>query len=175
VAANHSPLGASVEASECERIAVGYVTYVENLARGREANESNIHVGEREFEEVKQRIHEGPSQVAWELVLALLRRVPDERLEVYAAGPLEDLVRRWGVDLVGDIEKEASRDERFRWALGCIWLLIGDVPSTELERIVNASGGQITPVNDHGISKLIERAIEHAVAADERTTHHRPI
>jgi hypothetical protein len=50
------------------------------------------------------------------------------------------------------------RDPRFRWALGCIWLLVGDLPSTELERIVQASDGQIMPVNDHGIIKLIERA-----------------
>jgi hypothetical protein len=158
VAANLSPLGANVEASECERIAAGYVTYVEKLASGGQADDLDARDGEREFAEVKQRIHEGPSHVAWELVLEVLRRVPDERLEVYAAGPLEDLVRRWGVDLVGDIEREASRDERFRWALGCIWLLVGDLPSTELERIVHASGGQITPVNDHGISKFIERA-----------------
>jgi hypothetical protein len=158
VAANLSPLGANVEASECERIAAGHVTYVEKLASGGQADDLDARDGEREFAEVKQRIHEGPSHVAWELVLEVLRRVPDERLEVYAAGPLEDLVRRWGVDLVGDIEREASRDERFRWALGCIWLLVGDLPSTELERIVHASGGQITPVNDHGISKFIERA-----------------
>jgi hypothetical protein len=158
VAANLSPLGANVEASECERIAAGYVTYVEKLASGGQADDLDARDGEREFAEVKQRIHEGPSHVAWELVLEVLRRVPDERLEVYAAGPLEDLVRRWGVDLVGDIEREAARDERFRWALGCIWLLVGDLPSTELERIVHASGGQITPVNDHGISKFIERA-----------------
>jgi hypothetical protein len=158
VAANLFPLGANVEASECERIAAGYVTYVEKLASGGQADDLDARDGEREFAEVKQRIHEGPSHVAWELVLEVLRHVPDERLEVYAAGPLEDLVRRWGVDLVGDIEREASRDERFRWALGCIWLLVGDLPSTELERIVHASGGQITPVNDHGISKFIERA-----------------
>ena len=146
-----------METSECERIAAGYVTYVENLARAGQANEAQIHDGEREFEELKQCIHAGPSDVAWELVLEVLRRVPDERLEVYAAGPLEDLVRRWGVDLVGKIEKEASRDARFRWALGCIWLLVGDLPSTELERIVHASDSQITPVDDHGIFKLIER------------------
>jgi hypothetical protein len=147
-----------VEASECERIAAGYVTYVENLARGDEANHLDTHVGEREFEDVKHRIRAGPAGVAWGLVVEVLRRAPEARLEVYAAGPLEDLVRRWGVDLVAEIEKEASRDARFRWALGCIWLVVGDLPSTELERIVRASGGQFTPVNDHGISKLIERA-----------------
>jgi hypothetical protein len=100
----------------------------------------------------------GPAEAAWELVLEVLRRAPEERLDVYAAGPLEDLVRRWGVDLLEEIEKEASRNERFRWALGCIWLLVGDLPSTELERIVRASDGQIVPMNDHGISKLIDRA-----------------
>jgi len=148
-----------VEDSQRERMATGYVTYVESLARGVQTDNSDIHDGEREFEEVKHRIHAGPADVAWELVLEVLRRAPDERLDVYAAGPLEDLVRRWGVDLVGEIETEASRDERFRWALGCIWLLVGDLPSTKLERIVRASDGQIRPMNDHGISKLIDRAI----------------
>jgi hypothetical protein len=147
-----------VEASERERIAVGYVAYVESLARTRGGDDSDSHVGDREFEEVKHCIHAGPADVAWELVLEVLRRAPDERLDAYAAGPLEDLVRRWGVDLVGEIEVEASRDERFRWALGCIWFLVGDLPSTDLERIVHASDDRITPLNDHGISKLIKRA-----------------
>jgi len=154
----HFPLGADVEASECERLATEYVVYVEELARIPHTGDQDSHRGEREFAEVKHHIHSGPADVAWSLVLEVLRRAPDERLDAYPAGPLEDLVRRWGVDLVGNIEKEASRDERFRWALGCIWLLVGDLPSSELERVVRASDGRIAPVNDHGISKLIERA-----------------
>ena len=59
-----SPLGGNVEASERERVAAGYVAYVENLARGGQTDDSDIHGGEREFEEVKHRIHAGPADVA---------------------------------------------------------------------------------------------------------------
>jgi len=148
-----------VEASEIERIAAGYVRYVESLARTSHTDDAEVHVGESEFAEVKQSIHAGPADVAWALVLEVLRHAPDDRLDVYAAGPLEDLVCRWGVDLVTQIEAEAAHDDRFRRALARIWLLIGDLPSEELARIVHASGDEITPLNDHGIIKLIERAI----------------
>jgi hypothetical protein len=148
-----------VEAFELERIAAGYVAYVESLARGGHSDDSDAHVGDGEFVQVKHHIQAGPADVAWGLVLEVLRRAPDDRLEVYAAGPLEDLVRRWGVDLVTKIEEEAAQNDRFRGALGCIWLLVGDLPSKELARIVHASGDEITPLNDHGIIKLIERAI----------------
>ena len=88
----------------------------------------------------------GPAAEAWPLVLALLRATPDGELDVQAAGPLEDLVRVHGAALVGEVEAEAARDERFRWALGCIWLREGDLPPDVLRRVVAASGGAIKPL-----------------------------
>jgi hypothetical protein len=86
--------------------------------------------------------HAAPA-VAWELLLTLLRRAPDEELDNFAAGPLEDVVRTRAPALIDAIEAEAGRDPRFRWALGCIWLGRGDMPDDILTRVVQASGGEI--------------------------------
>jgi len=98
---------------------------------------------ERAYEIVHRAIREGPAERAWELVTAVLRLSPDERLGFQAAGPLEDIVRRWGTELVGRIEAEAAADERFRWALGGIWVRSDDLPSDVTARIVAASGDAI--------------------------------
>ncbi|HEX8670645.1 MAG TPA: hypothetical protein VF710_02100 [Longimicrobium sp.] len=100
-------------------------------------------------------IWNGPAQTAWRLVLELLRTAPDDDLGFYAAGPLEDLVRLHGAELIDELEAEARRDSRFRWALGCIWLSHGELPPDVLARVVHASGNQIKPLPpldepDHG-------------------------
>lgn len=84
------------------------------------------------------------AEEAWDLVVSLLRRAPDEILGNIAAGPLEDLVRQHGVVLVDWIEGEARRDSRFRFALGGIWLRRGQLPAAIEARIVAASGGRIS-------------------------------
>ena len=86
-------------------------------------------------------------EVAWDLVVELLRRTPDEHLSYVAAGPLEDMVRRHAPALIEWIEGEAQRDERFQWALGCIWLHEGDLPAEIEQRVVAASGGAIWPLH----------------------------
>jgi len=95
------------------------------------------------FEDV---IRNGPALAAWRLVLELLRTSSDDDLGFFAAGPLEDLVHRHGAELIGEIEAEASRDSRFRWALGCVWLSRGDLPDDILARVVRASGDEIKPL-----------------------------
>ena len=91
---------------------------------------------------VKEAIRHGPPERAWELVTAVLRLSVDERLGLHAAGPLEDMVRRWGTELVDRIEELAAADERFRWALGGIWLTrTGKLPAAIVQRIVAASDG----------------------------------
>jgi hypothetical protein len=83
------------------------------------------------------------AQDAWELVVELLRRTPDEHLGYVAAGPLEDMLNRHAPALVEWIEGEARRDERFRRALGCIWMRGGELPPDIERRVVAASGGEI--------------------------------
>ena len=55
-------------------------------------------------------------------------------------------MRLRGSELVDVIEQRAEGDERFRWALGEIWLAEGDLPPDALARIVRASGGRIKPL-----------------------------
>jgi hypothetical protein len=95
------------------------------------------------YELVNQSIRSGPANRAWELVLAVLRLAPDDRLGFFAAGPLEDLVKQHGAALLATIEAEAERDIRFRWALGGIWLSESDWPRAVLERLVRASDGRL--------------------------------
>ena len=140
-----------MNSAERARIAMGYIEYTEVLSR-HGADDSPIPEElESAYSSVRDLVRDGPSNVAWELVLEVLRRAPDEDLDKFAAGPLEDLVRKWGGELVDLIEDEASRDERFRAALGYIWLLVGDVPANVLARFVQASGGRIQPLDDHGL------------------------
>jgi hypothetical protein len=91
-------------------------------------------------------IFSAPALTVWELVRALLRQAPDDDLSFHAAGPLEDLVSQRGAELIGEIEAEARDDARFRWALGCVWLSHGELPASVLERVIQASGGQIEPM-----------------------------
>jgi hypothetical protein len=146
-----------VESSERERIAIGYIEYVEAISRRDSADLLVPDDAERAHSKLQRVVREGPAQLAWTLVSEVLRRVPDEQLDAYAAGLLEDLVRRWGTELVGVIEDEAERNERFRWALGCIWLLVDDLPSNVLARIVKASDDEIEPFNDYGVTRLFNR------------------
>lgn len=88
---------------------------------------------------------DGPHAV-WSVLLRLMDAVPDDLLGFVGAGPLEDAVVRWGAELVERIEAQAARDERFREALGCIWLSHGELSAAVLERVIRASGGEIEPL-----------------------------
>jgi hypothetical protein len=124
----------------------GYVAHVERLGR----DEPPSHVAEREDYEahaaLERLLRAGDAAQAWRLTRAVLAAAPDDRLGLYAAGPLEDAVREHGAALVAEIEAEAARDARFRWALGRVWLTEGQLPPAVLARIVRASGGVIRPL-----------------------------
>lgn len=63
---------------------------------------------------------------ALDLIVALLAACPDEDgITLVATGPLEDLVRKHGDQLIDDIEYLAAVNERFRSALGAVWLPTG--------------------------------------------------
>ena len=125
----------------------GYVRFAEALGGGVPDDTAETEAASDAYRAVEKLITLGPARLAWDVVVEILRRAPDDRLDVYAAGPLEDLVRFHGVELVDVIEREAARDERFRWALGCIWLTVGELPPSVIERIVRASDGQIKPLD----------------------------
>jgi hypothetical protein len=127
-------------------LVAAYVRYAEALGQGVPDDTPEVDSDARAYDEVERVIRDGSAAYAWELVRAILRRAPDERLDVYAVGPLEDLVRKRGAEVVENIEAEAKADERFRWALGCIWAEAKALPHEVLGRIVNASEGKIRPL-----------------------------
>ena len=134
-----------------EALVTGYLRFAEALGRGVPDDTAEMEAADDAYRAVAKFITHGPARLAWDLVVNILRRAPDDRLDVYAAGPLEDLVRCHGVELVNLIEHEAARDERFRWALGCVWLTVGELPAVTMERIVRASDGEIKPLDPGAI------------------------
>lgn len=133
-----------MESVDADAMARGYIRHATLLQgdSGAVADASDAAA----YETLEAAVWQAPATVAWELVLTLLRLAPDDDLGFYAAGPLENLVSRRAVELIGEIEAEARRDPRFRSALGCIWLSRGDMPDDILARVVAASGGAINPL-----------------------------
>jgi hypothetical protein len=65
---------------------------------------------------------EGESDRLWQFVLnAYKRDLPDKIIAVLAAGPLEDLLAKRGVDFIDRIEELARRDPKFNHLLGGVW------------------------------------------------------
>jgi hypothetical protein len=141
-----------------DKLVTGYIEFAEALALGVPEDTPEMDSAGKAYFAVERLIRNEPAGVAWPLVREILRCVPDDRLDVYAAGPLEDLVRLRGAELVDAIEREAAEDERFRWALGCIWLTIGERPPEIMERIVRASGGKIRPLDASAVGRDRESA-----------------
>lgn len=128
---------------DVETVVSGYLRY---SRRPRDDRNDYDHPDTIADDALRNAIVSAPASVAWELVRTLLRQADDGELSFHAAGLLEDLVALRGAELIGEIEAEARADERFRWALGCIWLSHGALPNDVLERVVRASGGQIKPL-----------------------------
>lgn len=141
-----------------ETLVAGYIRFAEALGRGVPDDTAETEAASDAYSAVEQIITHGPAGLAWDLVVEILRRAPDDRLDVYGVGPLEDLVRLHGVELVDVIEREAARDERFRWALGCVWLTVGELPARTMTRIVRASDGEIRPLDLSAIPPHRDRA-----------------
>ena len=67
-------------------------------------------------------VTEDEPEVAWDLVLGLVERAPeDEALGWVAAGPLEDLLCHHGPELIDRVEALARSDPRFRRCLARVW------------------------------------------------------
>ena len=80
---------------------------------------------------------------AWEVVVAIVRRAPKERLEYVGAGPLEDFVVRHGRQYGDWLVGEARRDPRFRTALASIWLRADALPPEVLAAVQAVTGRQV--------------------------------
>ena len=61
--------------------------------------------------------------------------------------PMAWNTRLRGTEVVDLDEAEAARDDRFKWALGKIWIVAKGLPPDVVERIVIASGNAIRPAS----------------------------
>ena len=65
---------------------------------------------------------EGDGDRLWQFVLnAYKRDLPDQVIGALAAGPLEDLLAKRGVDFIDRIEELARKDPKFNHLLGGVW------------------------------------------------------
>jgi hypothetical protein len=101
------------------------------------------------YDEVEARVSREKADLedAWALVLALIETASDDREVGYvAAGPLENVVRRFGPALIDRIEAASHQDPKFRTALGAIYLRRDELTVDIVERLVRASNGTIRPL-----------------------------
>jgi hypothetical protein len=95
------------------------------------------------WSEVYDLIHDDPAK-GWLAVQALVRHsTSNETLGSIGAGALEDLIRLHPADIIEPIEELAREDERFRVALGCVWLRLEDLPENLVRRYWIASGREL--------------------------------
>lgn len=88
------------------------------------------------YEEVDDAAAEASPGVV-ELLVSLADAAPDDDAVAYlGAGPVEDLIRLHGQELVEEIDEAARRNERFRLALRSVWYDTATDPSlvTRLRR-----------------------------------------
>jgi hypothetical protein len=132
--------------SDIASIAASYLRYSNSLSRDEDPDavwSPETDPDCRDYHTVDDAIRRGPTDLAWRLVRAILDATDDDDLAHQAAGPLEEVVRLRGSDLIASIERDATQDPRFRWALGQIWLSEGELPRDILARVVAASGDTI--------------------------------
>ena len=99
-------------------------------------------------------VHGPDGGAAFGLVVDLVRAVPDDRLEYVGAGPVEDLVEKFGPLLIEQIVAAADKDPRFRKALASVWLVVEDLPAAVLERLQEATGGQIATLTQAELEEV---------------------
>lgn len=73
------------------------------------------------WERVDRVVCFGNPDEAVELVLALVRRTPDDLIDYVAAGPVEDVLSYHGPKVVDRILAEARQNTRMRAALRSVW------------------------------------------------------
>lgn len=82
-------------------------------------------------------VHHDP-ETAWPIIVKLVACSPSNRtLANIAAGPLEDLLNKYGVQFVGRVAALAIEDARFRKCLRGVWLS-NSSESDETWRVIQA-------------------------------------
>ena len=121
----------------------GYFGFTDELRRGVPPDTPEVAALDHAYTALEREVRSGPIDKAWLLVREVLRRAPDDELAQYAVALLELFVSLRREDAVPFIEREAADDERFKWALGRIYL-DADLPADSLRRLRAASGNIIS-------------------------------
>ncbi|MGI9107634.1 MAG: DUF6869 domain-containing protein [Pyrinomonadaceae bacterium] len=67
---------------------------------------------------------EDQPELLWRFILtAYKRELSDKASAVLAAGPLEDLLSKFGPDYIDRVEELVVADDQFNWLLGGVWRL----------------------------------------------------
>jgi hypothetical protein len=117
-----------ITAHTAAAIAAAYLRYVKTLRSDASTDAPTNEDEEAAYDRVDRLNFDGPADAAWLVVREILRQTPDEELYIVAAGPLEELVRHHAYALEANLLAEAETDERFRWALGGLWVEESQVP-----------------------------------------------
>jgi len=112
------------------------------------------------WEEVTRLVHKEPEK-SLEVIKALVSAAPnDDFLSYVAAGPLENLLCYHGDAFIGEVERAAAKDEKFRRALSGVWGENHMSPSVHL-RLIAAVGDLKTA----GVGRV---AIRHGYPPSDR-------
>lgn len=82
------------------------------------------------------------AQASWSMILDLVEAADDEALGLVAAGPLEDWLGAYGPQQIERVEEQAQRSERFRKALGGVWVW-SSLPPDTFDRVAAAAGSAL--------------------------------
>jgi hypothetical protein len=95
---------------------------IESLAAAYLRYEKKDRTHQRAFDKVWDWVHNDP-EMAWQFTLCAMNRCKDDaQLAYLAAGPLEDLLKKYGPQFIDRIEDEARKSEKMVRALSGVWL-----------------------------------------------------
>jgi hypothetical protein len=106
-----------VDEAELDRIVTAWIA-AEQAERGSPEHATNWWA----VSEIMNWALEGEGDQLWQFILEVYKRdLPDKVTAVLAAGPLEDLLAKRGVDFIDRIEELARKDPKFNYLLGGVW------------------------------------------------------
>lgn len=82
----------------------------------------------------------------WQFILAAMANASDEELVHIAAGPVEDLLSKYGAHYIDEVERRAETDPKFARMLSGVWrLTMSDDVWARVEALQAKYGGSPEP------------------------------
>jgi hypothetical protein len=107
----------AMDQAELDKIVTAWITATQ-AERGSPEKETNWWA----ISEVLDWALEGEGDRLWPFILEVYKRdLPDRVIGNLAAGPLEDLLAKRGVDFIDRVEELARKDPKFNYLLGGVW------------------------------------------------------